>query len=646
MSIPQRHKTIDVALLAGSVLVGVITAILSYFLHINQYGFALAFLIGSVFYATVRYQGIERPRLEESGWNRDSSDGRVYASTAALIVLTALAVFVHFRTPVGRPPLHFVLVTLAYGTILFDILSLEARKTRVVIVVVMKIVLLSLVFRYVRFFALETMPGFDTHAHLRIASFLAQHGQMPAFAGKYSTTPVWHGIVAATQWLGFGGPTSVFVGIVVPFTVLTAVGGYLLTKELVDRRAGLFAAMLVSVSDMFLLRGVTNITPSSVVIVVAFFALYLLLRARDRPSYVFHLLLLVAFFSHQLSSFVLLVTVISLWFSQLIYTRFLKSQVTDRGSGFAVRFRDTAFLTFAMGFQWYVTPLDDGENFLFDMIERSTRTLTDLLSTSPSGGYTASLAQHGAVSNILYTAGYTMLLAMGIFGALIWLHHSRRTKGRFAWVFTASVVFTMIYPLTFAGLGHLLLPHRILVFFELGLVPLAVVGFRYVYQGVSSTWERTPVSGFALLLVFFMLTTPFVNRASPVYDHDRVVRIGLTDTEVDAVIEAAERAERGQVVYLDSLVYQPSVRTEFREDGVETRARLAGYPTTRAIHPGSYVVVRSYYEQAKKEHSNLDSDTFGLDSTSEGRSKSPLSCDGAEIVYQNAEAAVYRIGSC
>ena len=652
MNFNRSVVSLDLVVLAGSVLIGIVVALLSVLLQIGQYGFALAFLTGSALYAGARYSdhSAVTPPIP-SWWTFRRTSWKFYLSQALFVGFVAGALVTGTATPYERPLSHFLFTTLAFATILFDVLAVDTSRKRDVAFVLLKIVVASLVFRYVRFFVMETMPGFDTHAHLALATYIAQNGHFPPNGGKYVYAPVWHLIVAGTQLLGFEGPSSVFAGIVVPYALLTAVGCYLLAAELMDRRTGLLAALIVSVSDQFLLRGLTNITPSSVVIVLSIFIFVALLRGDERPPYVVYPLVIATFFTHQLSSFVILLLLWSLWFGQAVYDRYLERGPTDYAGGFSLRFRDVLLLVPPMLIQWSITPSSDRGSFLTNMVDRLLRSIIHF--GGGSGGYAATLSQYGPISNILYTAGYSILMALGIFGALLWLHSSRRTRGRFAAVMAAFSLFTVIYPMTFAGLGHLLLPHRILVFFELFLVIFAAAAFRFMYRRVSANRQFVAVNLVVVLLVFFMLTTPFINRNNPVYNHDRVGRLGLTDAEVDAMVVAAKRADPGQHVYLDSLIYTRAVRTEYRQAGVPVTepkaANLTTYPSTRPIANDSYVVVREYYRRSLANTSGtLDINTFGLEGDSAAQLYTPLACPNKTVVYRNEDATVYRVdgGNC
>ncbi|WP_225741352.1 hypothetical protein [Halorussus halophilus] len=650
MNFNRSVVSLDLVVLLGSALIGVVVGLLSLLLHIGQYGIAFAFLTGSGLYTGVRYSdrasslpgAVEWTTLRREGW-------LFYLSQTLYVLFLVGAVVSTLSEPYERPTIHFVFVTLAFGTVLFDVLSVDTGRARMVALVLCKIVVASLAFRFARFFVMATMPGFDTHAHLELATYLAQHGAFPPDGGKYVYAPVWHFVVAGTQLLGFEGPSSVFAGIVVPYAILTAVGCYLLGTELMDRRAGLLAALVVSISDQFLLRGVTNITPSSVVIVLSIFIFVVLLRGDERPPYVVYPLVVVTFFTHQLSSFVILLLLWALWFGQVVYDRFLESGQADPASGFSLRLRDVLLLVPPMLIQWSITPSSDRQSFLTNMVERLVRNIVHFGGGGSS--YAATLSQYGPISNFLYTGGYSILMALGIFGALLWLHPSRRTRARFAAVTGAFSLFTIIYPMTFAGLGHLLLPHRILVFFELFLVVFAVVALRFLYRRATDNRKLVGVNLVVVLLVFFMLTTPFINRNNPVYGEERVGRIGLTDAEVDAMVSAASRADPDQSVYLDSLIYKRTIRTELRQAGVPTRepngANLTTYPSTTPIENDSYVVVREYYRRSSAASSgNLDINTFGLEGNSSVQLYNPLDCNEKQVVYRTEAATVYRVGNC
>lgn len=646
MSFHYVDERLDIIGLGGVVVVGVVVGVLSLLMNIGQYGFALAFLLAAGIYAGARYNGLAAVRLSrERALSTSHWPAFLSQALCLLFLLGAIAVL----SPNERPPAHFVLITLAFGTVLFDITWTELRRPLLVGLVVTKLVLVSLVFRTVRFFVLATIPGFDTQAHLLMASQLAETGSFPADAGRYSMTPVWHLYIAGLQRLGLHGDAAVFLGIVVVFTVVTTAGAYLLGRDMIDRQGGLYAALLVSVSDMFLLRGLTNITPSAIVVMITIVVFYLLYQATDRPPFAVYGLVTLAYFTHQLSSFILLVLLWALWGGQQMYDLLFDDGVgLERSTeSFALRLRDVVILVPPMLLQWSLAPVSSPSqpNFLLLMGDRLWDSITGV-SSSDGGGYAASLSQFDIVSNLLYTMGYSMLLVVGVFGLLLWLHPTFRTRGRFGLIVASGAVFTMVYPLTLVGLGHLFLPHRILVFLEIFLAIFGAAGIRYLYGRGSIDGRWLVVSGFLLLLIFFMLTTPFLNRSDPVYEEDRVTRTGLTEEEVTVMQAAAQRADSDRPIYVDGLVYPPSVQLELYQSGLTADRTIRNYPSREPIERGAIVVERSYFRQVEQEGGNADINTFGLEPGEQTESYRPEDCTGSEAFYSNSDAVAYEITRC
>lgn len=295
---------------------GAVILVLSFTIGFGQYGMGAAFITAPLLYAVLRRS--ESQQLPKASF-------RAYKAATILFFLTlAASTVVYLQEPYRRPPLYFALITLAFGTIIVDILYIDNRG-RIATLTLGKLVLASLAFRAGRFYVLESIPGNDTQFHLRLANIITETGHRPAFSvleSKYVFTPIWHASISISRIVpDLGSVDVLFLGAAVPFAIITILVGYSIGYRLTeDVHVGLLAALFASTADMLLVRGVTAIYTSS--FVICYFALVLILLYSDgkqqRRSAVIMFLLVVAVFTHQLSSFAVLLVLSAMMASQYL----------------------------------------------------------------------------------------------------------------------------------------------------------------------------------------------------------------------------------------------------------------------------------------------------------------------------------------
>lgn len=587
------RRYLDLVGLVGCFVIGAAVTALSYVAGIGQYGFGFAFIAGCALYL------LYRSRLASSTGTPTDALGLRAVLGGTVVYLLALLGGIYLATaePYVRPPGHFLLFTVAFATVLVDVLAVE-RERLAVFTGLTKILLASIAFRSIRFFSYPVFPGNDVYFHTILARRIAQTGRIPSpetvSFPKYAVTSLWHATVAAVQLVfGLDATSAVFAGIVVPFAVLTVLAAFaIVLRHTGQSQPALLAALFVSVGDMFLVRGLTSITPSSLVVGFTFVLLLLLLVQLERLQHVAVFVVLIAtFLTHQLSAFGMVAVLGSFFLGTRLY-RVLAGSVSRRSLESTllprrppVTFAHLLFAGVTMVFVWMHVPSGpEAGNFFTGAIERAVDAGAELLgltgaSEEGDAAYVGAFATYSFLSNLLYSLGYSLLMLFGVVGALVWLREDHQSPSRLAYVVVALVLLTMIYPMTYLGLDLLFIPHRLIVFLEIFLAILGGVAAWKLYVSTDFRGAHVATGALVVSLVFFSITAPYVNRNDPMYDDERVSRTELTQAELDGMLWASVN---GEFVYADPRMSNRVLGFMAREAGIANPTPMRAYPNVSA----------------------------------------------------------------
>lgn len=629
---------------------GVVVLLLSALLGFGQYGLGAALILGSLAFLTIRGTRVDRP-ITTSEYPPVLVQASLVIYLCSLVVATSLLL----TMTDSRPAAHFVAVSIAFSTVALDVLyhaQASPRLKRVLTpLVLLKVIAVSLVYRTGRFYVTPQVPGYDINSHLRLASEIAALGGLPPESshlyGRYVFASIFHSTVAAFRELGLSEVQSLFV-IVCFFAVVTVLLAYAITRRLASEQAALFAALFVSVADMFVLRGVANVTPSILVLVFTMVVLLCFVRMDDLGTVAFGFvvwLLTVALFTHQLSSVMLSFVLVCLVGGAYVGNRLHLVRDSDRP--LPVSLLTIALVSLLVITSWFVTEDGSGTDLFTVAVQRTARLFTRLFGSSSAAGgddggttYAATFEGYGVLSNVLYNAGYSILFAVGVVGALVWVHHRNRTAARFGCLLAAAGLFALLYPGTAVGLSLFILPHRVMAFLVLFMAIFAAVAAARLVS--FSRWHHVGLVALVALVVFFSVTTPFVAQDNPLYAEERVSQTELSADEIDAMLHATNYPHRSDtVVYVDPLLDPRGINQLEREAGQTVHETVTVYPPDDAWSGSSLAVVREYYRE--EGYQNANPGTFGSASQQYEYGPEPLGECEADLVYHNGEASVYAI---
>jgi len=526
---------IVVAIIIG--LVGVIILFFSWYAKLFQYDIGFVMLVASLIYIVFR----RRFTGESKDISFDLKKRTALLLNIIFVVFFAASILLLWLNLYHRPLLYFLLVSAMSAIIAIEILHFN-RGTKVS-PILLKIILLSLNIRAGIFYEFNSLIGNDIFQHAKIIRQILSIGFVTPESmdfTKYVSFPIFHLTTASTSLISSLTVKDSLFFTVVFFSIISTIFIYLIGKTIVNVKFGLFAMLLANISDMFIVRGVTSITPGAIVFCWFLIILYLLYRDLHsvlKNSVIKIFLIIVLILTHQLStcaSFISLAGIsIGKRFYEYVYTHNKHSQ--------GILITSCTLLLFGVALQSYwmyaYIDIETGKTFFHFAVRPIVRALEsgDFFSTPSSSMYVAYYAQYSTLSNILFHLGYLILLFFAVVGALIWLSPKEIDSKKFVVIIAPISLYLFIYGIPLTGIGNAQLSTRWLGFAYLFLVFLATQSIFALVGLVKRNSNKVIAISFTMLLfTFIMITTPYINGDSPLYCKDRWPRAALTDSEIQA----------------------------------------------------------------------------------------------------------------
>ena len=535
----------DTIFCLGILFTGLVILYLSYKSGIGQYGMGLAFSLGSIAYYFLKKKVDFKKISMDCVSNQDNKiDHTLFLTTNIIFVICfTLSIAILYNIQYFRPPLYFILVAIAFFSIFLEIFNIPEDGI-FKYVGMLKILILSLSFRVGRYYSHPTIPGSDTHFHLVFAKSITENGRIMNLEwSKYLYTPLWHVFEAMNNIiLNTNLKDTLFISLVTTSIVIISLFVYLIARKLFNFKVGLIAFLFVNIADMLFVRTVTNINTGVFVHIFFIIALFCLIQEKNKPIYSFFMLLLIveSILTHQLSTFVFFSILFVFSISQFIYLQ-LRGLLTEyKNSNIKTNITSNFVLFFFifMIFYWSIMGPSEGSTFFDSMVSRLHGTLigmfNDYASTGSSSTVYANLfSNYTMISNLMYNMGYSILFGLAIIGILVLLNHKYRSSiVTFKYICGSIFLFTLIYPGTYLGLDQVFIPHRFISFLELFLIIFAAFSVYILLKINIKKWNKIGASLVVLFLIFFMITTPFINRNDALYSTDQTVVTGYTSSEL------------------------------------------------------------------------------------------------------------------
>ncbi|PWB50027.1 MAG: hypothetical protein C3F06_13055 [Candidatus Methanoperedenaceae archaeon] len=631
-------ENIDLIFCFGMLFTGFAIIYLSYKFGIGQYGLGFALSLDPIGYYFLKKKVDFKNKNIDCLYNQDEriNDKLFFITNIVFWICFTLSIAILYNVQYIRPPLYFILVTLAFFAIFLEIFNIK-NNGKWIYFIILKTLLISLSFRVGRYYSFPTISGADTHFHLMFANSIIANGKILATnADKYYFTPLWHIFEAINSIiLNVNLKDTLFISSIAVSAVVISLFAYLIAEKLFNVRIGLIAFLFVNIADMLFVGMVTNINTSLMVIIFFIITMFCLIRTKylfswdkipgkddgkliefltlnfgidwvrtaktdkiddgktikitsgrnflslrlndkknnvnleindirtdefivkvengelniyqtkNRIIYSFFVILLIfeSIITHQLSTFVFFIIIIIFAISEFSYLQLYSILIGDKKTHYNPSTSITLIVYFTVLLITYWMNMGHlGSRSFFDnMINRLYLTFTDMFTeyassgAAPSTAYENMVIKYSTISNLMFNLGYSILFGLAIIGLLVLLNSKYRSIIIFQYICASIFLFTLIYPGTYIGLDLLLIPHRFLPFFELFLIIFAAFSVYLIFEIKIIKWNKICISIIVLGLIFFMITTPFINRNDAIYSKDQVYVTDYTYSELTAL---------------------------------------------------------------------------------------------------------------
>lgn len=530
-------KQLDVIIGIVGCILGFVIIYLSYFVGLHQEDIGFVVLIACIIYLVLRKTLIDSP----INFSVKQTKTTLLLLNIIFVVTFTASILLLRLNLYHRPLIYFILISVACMVIAIEILCLNINEKTQIWSILFKIIILSISFRAGIFYEFPTLMGTDAWFHANFADFISNYGSVPSREifdmAQYIDYPIFHIAVASTKIItSMNLKNSLFFSIIL-FGVISTIFIYLIGKSIAGPKFGLFAMLFANVSDMFIVRGVTNFTTGSLVLCWLLIILYFVLKDSKKLENTALILLLIVLLivTHQLTTFASLLLLIGIFIGKQLYERLFvyKEDCTVKVN---VSLTSIMFFTVTLLSYWMRTGASSGATFFDSMARTVVNVLTssDPVFNPTASPYVDYYSQYSTLSNVLYHFGYLILLFFAIIGVLFWLSSKNINIKKMSMIMAIIVIYLFIYGIPLSGFKDAMLSHRWLPFAYIFLVLAASQGvFSIIGLSRKSKTKIITISCITLLFTFFMITTPYVNSDSPIYDKDRTSRSMYKHSEIE-----------------------------------------------------------------------------------------------------------------
>lgn len=459
--------------------------------------------------------------------------------------LLSLSLIIWYMQSFHRPFIYFFIVSSLAGLISIEILF-HNNQSRVWPIIV-KIFLIAFTIRGGIFYNFPSIMGYDAYFHTFLANEISTIGFVPSveIGRNYAFTPLLHIFIALQKIVcsvDIKDAITISIGIV---SVISLIFIYLIVKEILGYKIGLFTLLLGSLLHDFIITGIANITAGSLVFCYFCLMLYIIYKSN---SNVFDFSFL-AFFAiltvltHQLSTFVVLIIMIFYYMSILIY-RFAYLKSAENKIKLELILMYMIFLIF----YWSIS--DYTKNYsVFEAVVSSAYNILQYGGNFDSNVLIIGQTQSSLlIDTILLQIPYLLLPFFSITGTLILLKNKK--SNTFSLAFIIGILYVLVYGIPLLGIRDLL-SSRWMPILDIFLI-IAASYFIYTIVVLFKTDKKKCACLFIIFfsIAFIMITTSAVDKDNPLVTSNTLLRNQFTTPE----IFAAEKIGAISVsnVYVDS----------------------------------------------------------------------------------------------
>jgi len=452
-----------------------------------------------------------------------SSINNTYYFDLTYILLYISSILIYFLNIYSRDIIYFILIAILSTLIYLEIMNYKLNVSKIII----KIMLLVVNLQAGIYYLFPSVIGIDAYYHAKIVNYLSLVGHMPPieYSSKYFFAPTFYIYVSSfNKILNLNTKDSLFIAIGVT-SILMSLFVYLITKHFINIKAGLLSILIFNLINVNIVNDIANITPGSYILMIYFIMLYIILVKSKYYYILLPSLCIIMLFTHQLSTFVALLSFWIIYFVKKFYTSFVKLR-----DAIPINFYYLMFISVSIYLIWNITYVYTNISF-FDFVFKpfsqillsSIRINVNILATGKN------LENVSSLDYFITQITYIVPPIMAIGGSLLWLKSKDLNK------IAISITFLVIFALSYLIplLGFNLLTDRWLPFEYLFAMPLISIYLFNIINRVNKNKIMIMCSSvFIFLLIFSSITSPVVNKVNPIIQKNVSVRNQFTLSEI------------------------------------------------------------------------------------------------------------------
>lgn len=520
-------KNVDIILSVMGFSLGLLIISLYYIINLNQKDIGIAILSSCLIYFIFRNKFKSEIPL--------SSQKNLFKQIlgVSFYFIFLICVLIDNMNLYYRPISYFILICVLAAIIASQILYI--REGDGVTSLLMQIFLLSLLIRAGIFYNFPSLMGYDAYFHINMAREITDTGFVApiGISSKYFYYPLFHIFISITQIMGKTDiKDAVFYSIGFA-SIFSTAGIYLIGKKLEGPQMGLLATLLINLNNHNIVAGITNITPGSLVLCYFIFLIYAIFSEKQGLRYTGFILLITILMvlTHQLTTFVVFLSLISAYAGKYLHSHIYKSSSLKINS-----FNYIIFFIISLQTYWMFTYVNQETSFL----EMVLSPLMDVIKVGSSYSSTELILGSGnnqeTLETLLLHISYLALPFFAIGGVLFWSSREDIKKiNKFSIAFVVAILYSLAYGIPLLGIRNFLTSR----WFPLIAVFLVLVAASYMIKLVnlfsSKKAKISTIFIIVLLFSFVMVTTPGINKDNPLVAKDTTVRNQFKEIEIDAI---------------------------------------------------------------------------------------------------------------
>lgn len=445
-----------------------------------------------------------------------------------ICILMALISY-YYAKLYSRSLFFFLSISLAVCSLGLEILSLTYKKNIQIYIIFSKIFLASLILRSSAYFISPYPIGSDPWRHADLIKGIIIYGtsHLPQISEYYSNYPLMHLYASIAGLLGnltVKGSMAI-IGIVLTFSTIFV---YLIVKKVTNNlHLALFSMLLINFSD-FHIQWSIQVIAMSLGIAIYTMIIYLLIEQNKKITLIYKLLsilfICIITWTHTVSSFICIVSLISLYTGSLIYEYIYKNK-----NEFAkIPVNTTLFILFLL---ILISHWTDPK---YPFLKGITKVLINSLSTE------AKFLGRTPVSNIgdswfsiADIFGFLILIFFGVIGSLHSLSKEHQTRTKVSLIFMLIVLFSIFFVFPVMGIRNIL-PYRWPAFIYTTFILFSGIGILKITSIFKDRCYKVVfVSILLILFSFFMITNSIANMDSPIYGKNLNQKMIWTESEME-----------------------------------------------------------------------------------------------------------------